>query len=64
MNHLIRSNLSNLNNVEFQYFPFMISLGKCSGSFNSVDDLSIGICVPNKTKNINVKVFNMITNKN
>ena len=42
----------------------MISLGKCSGSFNSVDDLSIGICVPNKTKNINVKVFNMITNKN
>ena len=42
----------------------MISLDKCSGSCNSVGDLATKICVPSKTKDVNVKVFNMITNKN
>ena len=39
----------------------MISLCKCTGSCNV---LSPKICVPTETKNINVKVFNTITNKN
>ena len=39
----------------------MVSLDKCNGSCNV---LSTKICVPKKTKDINVKVFNMITNKN
>ena len=41
----------------------MISLDKCSRSCNSVDEFSMKICVPSKTKDTNVKVFNMITNK-
>ena len=35
----------------------MISLGKCNGSCNAVDDLFTKICVPNKTKDIHVKVL-------
>ena len=42
----------------------MISLDKCNGSCNTVDDLSTKACVPSKTKDVNVKVFNMITNRN
>ena len=42
----------------------MIILDKYSGSCNSVDDLSTKICILSKTKDINVKVFNMITNQN
>ena len=38
----------------------MVSLNKCTGSCN---DLSPKICVPKKAKDINVKGFNMITNK-
>ena len=38
----------------------MISLDKCSESYSFVDDLSTNIHVPNKTKSINLKVFNMI----
>ena len=38
----------------------MISLNKFTGSFNI---LSPKICVPKETKDINVKAFNMITNK-
>ena len=39
----------------------MISLDECSGSCNA---LSLKICVPKETKDINVQVFIMITNKN
>ena len=42
----------------------MVSLDKCSGSCNSVGKLSMRICVPSKTKDVDVKVFNMITNRN
>ena len=51
-----------LNPFELKYYPFMISLDQCSGNCDFVDDLSIKICVSSKTKDINVKVFNMITN--
>ena len=53
-----------LNPVEFSYYPFMISLDKCNGSCNAVDDLSTKECVPSQTKDINVKVFNMLTRVN
>ena len=50
----------NMNPNEFKYYQFMISLNKCTGSCNV---LSPKICVPKETKDINVKAFNMITNK-
>ena len=58
---LVRPTLTNLNPVELEYYPFMISLDKCGGSCNA---LSPKISVPKETKDINVKAFNMITNKN
>ena len=36
-----------LNPVKLKYYPFMISLDKCSGSYNV---LSPKICVPKKSK--------------
>ena len=42
----------------------MVSLGKCNGSCNAIDDLSTKICVPSETKDVNVKVFRMITRVN
>ena len=57
---VVRPTLIDLNSVELKYYPFMISLNKCNGSCNV---LLPKICVPKKTKYINVKVFNMITNK-
>ena len=38
----------------------MISLNKRTGSYNV---LSSKICVPKKTKDTNIKAFNVITNK-
>ena len=61
---MIRRTLIDLTPVKLNYYPFMISLDKFSGICNSVDDISTKICVSSKTKDINIKVFNMITNIN
>ena len=52
--------LIDLNLIELKYYPFMISLDTCNGSCNVI---SPKICVPRKKKNINVKAFNRMTNK-
>ena len=61
---MVRPTLIDINPVELNYYPFMISLDKCNGSFNAVDNLSTKICVASETKDINVKACNMITRIN
>ena len=61
---MIRPAFIDLNPVELNCYPFMISLDNCSGSCNSVDDLSTKICVLSETRDMNIEVFNMITNEN
>ena len=55
----ISPTLTDLNLVELNYYPFMISLDKCNGICNVADDSSTKICVPSKTKDVNNEVFNM-----
>ena len=57
---MVRHTLIDMNPVELKYYPFMINLNKCTRSCNV---LSSNICVPKETKYRNVKVFNIITNK-
>ena len=62
---IISLTLIDLNSIELNYYPFTISIDKCSGSFNVVDEVSTKICVPSETKDANVnKVFSMITRMN
>ena len=65
---IIQPTLINLHtnkyNQEFHYYPFAVKLDGCVGSCNTVNDLSNKICVPNKTEDLNIHVFNMITEKN
>ena len=58
---MVRPTLIDRNLVELKYYPFVISIDKCTGSCNV---LSPKICVPKETEDIYVKAFNMITNKN
>ena len=51
---MVRPTLIDMNPVELKYYPFMISLNKCTRSCNV---LSPKICVPKETKHINVKAF-------
>ena len=52
-----RPTLIDVNTVQLKYYSFMISLNKCTGSFNV---LSPKIYVPKETKDVNFKVFNII----
>ena len=65
---MVRPTRIDLNLIELNYYPVMISLDKCNGSCNVVDNLSTKICVPSETKNLLknkiVKEFNMITRVN
>ena len=64
----IKPSLINLHpneyNQEFYFYPFTVQLDKCVGSCNTFNDLSNKVCVSNKTKDLNIYVFNMITGKN
>ena len=46
---------------EFHYHPFAVNLDRCMESWNTLNDLSIKLCVSNKTEDLNIIVFNMIT---
>ena len=61
---ITRPTVVNLIPAELNYYLFMITLDKGNGSCNLVDDSFTKICVSNKTRDINDKVFNMITRTN
>ena len=46
---------------EFRYYPFTVKLDRCAGSCNTLNDLSNKVCFPNKTEDLNLSMFNMIT---
>ena len=49
---------------EFHYNPFAVKLDRCVGSCNTLNDLSNKVCVLNKTEDLNLSMFNMITGIN
>ena len=42
----------------------MVQLDRCVGSCNTLNDLSNEVCVSNKTEDLNLAMFNMITRIN
>ena len=46
------------------FFQFSIEISKCSGSCNNINYPYAKICVPDVVKNLNVKVFNLMSRTN
>ena len=46
------------------FFPFSIETSKCCGSCNNINYPSAKTCVPHVVKNLNVKVFNLMSRTN
>ena len=59
-----RPQVVNVNGDELVFFPFSIETSKCSGSCNNINYPYAKICVPNIVKNLNVKVFNLMSRTN
>ena len=52
----------NINNPIF--YPFSIKINKCSGNCNDINDPYGRVCVPDAVKNLNVRVFNLMSRIN
>ena len=59
-----RPKVIDLNKDEPVFYPYSIKINKCSGSCNTINDPFAKLCVPDITKNINVKVFNLMARIN
>ena len=62
----VRPQIVNVNSKEPVFFPFSIKINKCSGSCDNINDPYVKLYVSDIVKNLNVKVFNLMskTNKN
>ena len=54
----------NVYSQEFHYYLFAVKLDRCAGSCNALNEFSNKVCVPNKTEDLNLCVFNMIAEIN
>ena len=55
----VKPETMNINSNKLSFYPYSIEINECSGSCNN--DPYVKICVPNIVKNINLKVFNVIS---
>ena len=60
----VRPEIVNINRNEPVFYPFSIKTSKCSGSCNNINDPYAKIYVLDAVKNLNVKVFNLMSRTN
>ena len=46
------------------FYPYSITINKCKGSCNTINGPYAKLCVPDTIKNINMKVFNLMSRTN
>ena len=60
----VRPKIVNAKSDEPVFYPLSIKTSKYSGSCNDINDPYAKMCVPDVIKNLNVKVFNIISRTN
>ena len=60
----VRAEIININSNKPVFYPFSIKISKCSGSCNNINDPYAKIWVPDVIKDLNVKVFNLMSGTN
>ena len=59
-----RPQVINVNSNNPIFYPFSIKTSKCSGNYNNINNPYAKICVPDVIKDLNVKVFNLMSRTN
>ena len=57
----VRPEIININSNEPLFYRYSIKVNKCSGRCNNINDPYAKLCVPDLVKNMNVKVFNLMS---
>ena len=60
----VRPEIADINSNNPISYPFSIKINKSSGNCNNINDPHARICVPDVVKNLNVKVFNLMSRNN
>ena len=59
-----RPEIVHVNSNESLFYPFSIKTSKCSGGCDNIKDLYAKLCVPDVVKNLDTKVFNLMSRTN
>ena len=57
----VRSKIVDVNSNNPIFYPFSIKTNKCSGNYNNINNPYAKICIPHTVKNLNIKVFNLMS---
>ena len=60
----VRPEIVSINSNNPIFYPFSVKVNKCSGNCNNINDPYARICVSDIVKNLNVKVFNLMSRTN
>ena len=60
----VRPKIVDINSNNPIFYPFGVKMNKFSGNCNNIDDSYAKICVPDTVKDLNVKVFNLMSKNN
>ena len=60
----VRPEIISINSNNPMFYPFSVKINKCSGNCNNINDPHARICVPDVIKDLNVKVFNLMSRTN
>ena len=62
----VRPKIVDINSNNPMLYPFSIKVNKCSGNCNNINDpcANAKICVPDTVKDLNVRVFNLMSRTN
>ena len=60
----VRHEIVDVNSNNPIFYPFSIKINKCSGNCNNINNPYAKICVPDVIKDLNVKVFNLMSRTN
>ena len=57
----VRSKIVDINSNNPIFYPFSVKINRCTGNCNNINDPYARIRVPDIVKNLNVKVFNLMS---
>ena len=57
----VRPEIVDINSNNPIFYPFSIKVNKCNGNCNNINNPYAKICVPDVIKDLNVKVFNLMS---
>ena len=60
----VRPKIADINSNDPIFYPFSIKINKCSGNCNNINNPYAQICAPDTVKNLNVRVFNLMSRTN